>query len=164
MAPSLSGLPVRTCVWTFPRWEPMWQYPVKITNMQLDITFVIPKIIGAVPSHAKVIGYCHIGSQQRKVSTEVRAGRPGSEGGMGEMGPNQMKMWSGPRHLRQVANKHVRGQFLFMFGWITSCNVIDLGHVNCLIKVEITWVSQDPRPSPQFSLRLPINTLYTIQQ
>ena len=34
-------------------WEPMWQYPVKITNIQVDITFIIPKLIDGVPSHAK---------------------------------------------------------------------------------------------------------------
>ena len=31
--PSLPGLPARTCVGTFPRWESMLKYPVKITNI-----------------------------------------------------------------------------------------------------------------------------------
>ena len=43
--PSLSGLPVCTCMGTRPRWEPMWQYPVKITNIQDDITFAIPELM-----------------------------------------------------------------------------------------------------------------------
>ena len=40
--------------------------------------------------------YCHIGSQYGRVPTQVRAGRLGSEGGVGGAGPNQMKMWSSP--------------------------------------------------------------------
>ena len=50
---SLRSLPARTCVGTPPRWEPMWQYPVKITNIQVDITFIINKLIDGVPSHAR---------------------------------------------------------------------------------------------------------------
>ena len=53
MPPSLPGLPAQTCVGTLPRWEPMQQYPVKITNIQVDITFIILKLIDEVPSHAK---------------------------------------------------------------------------------------------------------------
>ena len=47
-------------------------------------------------------GYCHIGSQRGKIPTYVRAGRPGSEGGVGEAGPSGMKMWSslGLSHLK----------------------------------------------------------------
>ena len=40
----MPGLPTRTCVGTFPRWEPRWQYLVKITNTQVGITFIIPKL------------------------------------------------------------------------------------------------------------------------
>ena len=35
------------------RWEPMSQYPVQITNIQVDIIFIIPKSIDEVPSRAK---------------------------------------------------------------------------------------------------------------
>ena len=41
--------------------------------------------------------YCHIGSHRGKVPTQVRAGRLGSEGGVGREGPSRMKMWSSPR-------------------------------------------------------------------
>ena len=39
----------------------------------------------------QVTGYYHIGSQQGKIPTQVRAQRPGSEKGMGEGGaqPNE---------------------------------------------------------------------------
>ena len=36
-----------------PRWEQMWQYPVKITNIQVDITFIIPKLIVEVNHMSK---------------------------------------------------------------------------------------------------------------
>ena len=52
MPPSIARL-ARTCVGTPPCWEPIWRYPIKITNIQVDITFVIPKSIDGVPSHAK---------------------------------------------------------------------------------------------------------------
>ena len=51
--PSLPGLHARTCMGTLPQWEPTWQYLVKITNIQVDITFIIPKLIDEVPSHVK---------------------------------------------------------------------------------------------------------------
>ena len=51
--PSLPGLPARICMGTLPRWEPMWQYPVKIANIQVDITFIILKLIDGVLAHAK---------------------------------------------------------------------------------------------------------------
>ena len=38
-------------------------------------------------------GYCHIDPQQEKVPTQVRARRPGSEGGVGKgMGSSRTKM------------------------------------------------------------------------
>jgi hypothetical protein len=40
---------------TPPRWEPMWQYSVKMTNIQVEISFTIPKLIEGVPSHAKEV-------------------------------------------------------------------------------------------------------------
>jgi hypothetical protein len=40
----------------------------------------------------KVTGYYHIGSQQGRVPTQVRAGRPDSGGGVGAAGPSSMKM------------------------------------------------------------------------
>ena len=53
-SPSLPDLTVRTCMETLLRWEPMWQYPVKITNNQVDdTTFFNPELIDGVPSHAK---------------------------------------------------------------------------------------------------------------
>ena len=51
--PSLPDVHARTCVGTFSRLEPMWQYLVKITNIKVDITFIILKLIDGVPSHAK---------------------------------------------------------------------------------------------------------------
>ena len=39
---------------TLPRLDLMRQYPVKITNIQVDVTFIIPKLIDGVPSHAKI--------------------------------------------------------------------------------------------------------------
>jgi hypothetical protein len=51
--PSLPHLPACTCVGTPPRWEPMRQYPIKITNVQVAITFSVPKLIDGVPSHTK---------------------------------------------------------------------------------------------------------------
>ena len=39
---------------------------------------------------------CHIGSQWRRVPTQMWVGRLGSEGGVGGVGPNRMKMWSSP--------------------------------------------------------------------
>ena len=53
MPPSLPGLHIRTCVETLPYWEPMWHYLVEITNIPIDITFIILKLIGKVPSHVK---------------------------------------------------------------------------------------------------------------
>ena len=51
--PLLPGRLAHTCVGTFPRWEHMRQYLVKITNIQVDITFIIPKLIDGVSSHVK---------------------------------------------------------------------------------------------------------------
>ena len=51
--PSLSGFPARMCVGTLPRWEPMWQYPIIITHIQVHITFIVPNLIDKVPSLAK---------------------------------------------------------------------------------------------------------------
>ena len=52
--PSLPGLFVCTCVGTLPCWDPTWQYPVKITNIQVDITFIVIKLIDEVPSACEV--------------------------------------------------------------------------------------------------------------
>ena len=46
MPPSLPNLPAHTHVGSPPRSEPMWQYPLRITNIQVDITFIIPKLNG----------------------------------------------------------------------------------------------------------------------
>ena len=51
--PSLPDLPAYTYVGTSPRWKPMRQYPIKITNIQVDITSIVSKLIDGVPSHAK---------------------------------------------------------------------------------------------------------------
>ena len=52
--PSLLVLPARrTFVGIVPCWEPMWQHLVKIIIIQVDITFIIPKLVDGVPSHAK---------------------------------------------------------------------------------------------------------------
>ena len=50
---SVPGRLACTCMGTLPRWEPMWQYLVKISNIQVDITFIIPEFLDEVPSHAK---------------------------------------------------------------------------------------------------------------
>ena len=100
----LPGLLARTCVRTLPCWESMWQYPVKIINIQVDITFINPNLIKGVSftCHRNLMAwmtmYCHIGSQHGRVPTHVRAGRPGNEGSVGGMGPNRMKMWSSLGH------------------------------------------------------------------
>jgi hypothetical protein len=98
MPPSLPGLHAHTCVGTLPRWEPMRQYLVKITSIQVDITFIILKLIDGVPSHVKdaqwlyVTEYCHIGSQRGRIPTQMQAERLSSEGDVGGAGPSQMKM------------------------------------------------------------------------
>jgi hypothetical protein len=51
--PSLHGLLVHTCLGTHLCWEPVWRYAVKIIHIQVDITFIIPKLIDGVPSRAK---------------------------------------------------------------------------------------------------------------
>jgi hypothetical protein len=51
--PSLPGHPARTCMGTFPLWELIWQYLVKFTNIQVDITFIIPNLINEAHSHGK---------------------------------------------------------------------------------------------------------------
>jgi hypothetical protein len=54
--PSLLGLPMvpaYTCVGTLPHWEPMRQYLIKITKIQVDTTFITPKLFDGVPSHAE---------------------------------------------------------------------------------------------------------------
>ena len=101
--PSLPGLPARTCVGTLPHWEPMWQYPVKTTNIQVDITFIIPKLNDGVPSHVK---YSRVGSQRGRGPTQVRGRRLGSEGRMGGAGASQMKMWSSPGQGRWALDTH----------------------------------------------------------
>ena len=96
--PSLSGLLAHTCMGTLPHWEPMWQYLVKITHIEVDITFIIPKLIDGVPSHAKGARHYHIGSQWGRVPMQVRAGKPNSEGGVGGAGPNKWRCdlaWGG---------------------------------------------------------------------
>ena len=50
---SYASFIARTNVGTPLRWEPMWQYPVKITNIHVDITFIIPNLIDDTPPHAK---------------------------------------------------------------------------------------------------------------
>ena len=92
---------ISTCkISTLPRWEPMWQYLVKITNIQVHIIFIIPKLIDEVSSHAKGAQwlkwprYIYIGSQCGRVSTQVQIRIPGNEGNVGEAGPIRTKMWS----------------------------------------------------------------------
>lgn len=48
-----SCLHMRGRLGALPSWEPMWQYMVKITNIQIDITFINPKLIDGVPSRVK---------------------------------------------------------------------------------------------------------------
>ena len=49
----LHSYPTRTCVGTLLYWKSLWQYPVKIAYIKVDITFIIPRLIDGVPSHAK---------------------------------------------------------------------------------------------------------------
>ena len=90
MRPSLPSLRPRTCVGPLPRWEPTREYLTceGTPSFNLGIMKVMSTWIFVV-----LTGYCHIGSQWGRVPTHVRAGRPGSEGGVA---PNQMKMWSSP--------------------------------------------------------------------
>ena len=53
--PSLPNIPTQTCMGPLPCREPMWQYLVKSTHIQVDIAFIIPKLIDGVPSHARSI-------------------------------------------------------------------------------------------------------------
>ena len=54
MSPSLPSLSARTCVGTLPSWETNVKIPHQyITNIQVDITFIIPKLIDGIPSHVK---------------------------------------------------------------------------------------------------------------
>ena len=70
----------------------MWQYPVKFTYIQVDITFVVLKLIDGVPSHAKGAwrlkwpGIVALIPNGEEVPMQVRAGRPGSEEGVGGAG------------------------------------------------------------------------------
>jgi hypothetical protein len=52
-SPSVPSIPTRTCVGALPCWQPMCQYMVRITPIQIDMTFIIPKLIDGLPSHAK---------------------------------------------------------------------------------------------------------------
>ena len=56
---------------------------------------------------AKVIGYCHIGSQRGRGPTQVWTGRHGSEKGVGGTGPNPMKcdLARGKVHQQFLANE-----------------------------------------------------------
>jgi hypothetical protein len=121
----LLGLLAHTCVGTLPCWEPMWQYPVKIINIQVDITLIIPKLIDRVPWHTKrnllalMTRYCHIGSQWGRGPTHVRAGQPCSGGDVGRAGPNRMKMWSSPGQAMGVKlildSSQTQEKHLFMY-------------------------------------------------
>jgi hypothetical protein len=49
--------------------------------------------------------YSHIGYQRGRVPMQVRAGRPGSERGVGGVRPSRMKMWSNPECAPKRAHK-----------------------------------------------------------
>jgi hypothetical protein len=51
--PSVPGRIARTYMGDIPRWEPMGQYLVKITSIQVGMAFISLKLIDGVPSHAK---------------------------------------------------------------------------------------------------------------
>ena len=51
--PSLLGLYARIFLGIILCLKPMRQYPVVITNIQVDITFIVARLIDGVPSHAK---------------------------------------------------------------------------------------------------------------
>ena len=110
--PSLHSLLANTYVGTLPHWEPMWQYPVKITNIQVDITFIIPKLIDGVNHMPKELN----GLSDRVLSrwfpigkspTQLQARRPSNEGGVGGAGPSRTRMWfnSGLDYLNVDDNK-----------------------------------------------------------
>ena len=48
-----SFIVARTCVGILPSWAPMWQYLDKFTNMEIDITFIILKVINGVNHMSK---------------------------------------------------------------------------------------------------------------
>ena len=90
--PSIPNLHACTHVGTHPDWEPMWQYPVKITNIQVDITFITPigKLIDEVNHMPKELNGLSdwVLSHWFPMWKSSHAG-VGSEGGMGGIGPNQ---------------------------------------------------------------------------
>ena len=68
------------------------------TKVFVGIVFVCSATIKSVYSYSLRnitnvdMHYCHTGSQRGRVPTQVRTGRPNSEGGMGGVDPNRMKM------------------------------------------------------------------------
>jgi hypothetical protein len=95
--PILSSHPARTYMGIRPRWEPMWQYSNKIINIQVDITFIILKLIDGVPSHAKGVkwfkwlGTVTLVSNGEEFPHMCMQEGPGNEGGMGETGPAEWR-------------------------------------------------------------------------
>ena len=128
-APSLSGLPARTCVGSLPRGELMWQYPVtyaiKCPNTQaikllwhVKIVSINSRIIKVMLTWIFVIltGYYHISSQWGRVPMHVRARIPDNEGGVGGVGPSRIKMWfRATSHTRLKAHDHCNLRALI--GW-----------------------------------------------
>ena len=112
--PSMHGLLVNTCAWTLPHWEPMWQYPVKIINIQVDIIFIIPKLIDKFLHMPKklnglrdwVLSHWFPTGPTGKSSTHMRARRPGIEGGVGRAGPAEHKCGKGEAQLNTIVDTH----------------------------------------------------------
>ena len=116
--PSLPNLPARTCVGTLPCWAPMWHYRAKLHLFKVDITFIVPKLIDGVPSHAKGAWWLKWqgivtlvpNGQRGRAPTQVHVGRPGSEGSVGGAGLSRMKTWSSPGLLRLRVGLHYSGE------------------------------------------------------
>jgi hypothetical protein len=119
--PSLLRRPVRTCMGTLPRWEPMWQYPFSSTCQRSLMAWVTE--------------YCHIGSQRGRVPMQMRVGRPDSDGDVGGAGPSRMKIWSSPGHISCYRDKNVHSKLYSITHVATKVYVILRSFV------VLTWMS-----------------------
>jgi hypothetical protein len=81
---------------------------VTIPGQHYKYSSYITFIIARVPSNAKGAWWLQWPGITTLVPTQVRAGRPNSEGGVGGMGPNRMKMWSSPVPFK-ATKLHLRG-------------------------------------------------------
>jgi hypothetical protein len=126
--PSLPSLYAPICVGTLPCWEPVWLYPVKITNIQVDITFINlwrnsmnqmismkwcqleyfwfwPGIVTLTPDEEEFPCMCGQEDQAMKEAWELGAG------------PNRTQMWFSPGHLK-LTHRSLISTCIY---WIWKC-------------------------------------------